>query len=107
MNEFPNPLFELGDYVLVYMEDPVFACYTGMRSRVRNRRWMNGKEAGEIGVAGWQYQLSAPLASMYALENLPSKLMWCPETMLRRAYEVGEPFEQMMEQLLAMKAGDP
>lgn len=99
MSEFLKPLFELGERVLVHIEDPAFACYSGQVGLVLDTRWMNSKEAGERGVAGWQYQVSIAMPAMFPWGGLDIMLLWCAESMLRKNHETGMPFDVLMEEL--------
>ena len=100
-SEFPEPRFELGDSAFIYMEDPAFACYNGKMGCVLDVRWINSKEAGELGVAGWQYQLSIAMPAMLPLEGLDMKLLWCAESMLRDCHEAGKSFDALISEAKA------
>lgn len=101
MSEFPEPFFALGDWVMVYIEDPAFAGYNGNIGRVMDTRWMNSKEAGEYGMAGWQYLVCLPGDRMMPLEGEHTKWLWCTESMLYKPHEAGMPFNRLMEELKA------
>ena len=98
MSEFPVPRFACRDTVMVYISDPAFAAYNGKIGNVLDTRWMNSKEAGERGAAGWQYQLSIPM-DMMTVEGQTATLLWCAESMLHEKHEAGESFDSLMIKL--------